>query len=222
MRVVLIILLILFSEPLCAVDVSQFDIKGIKLGMSKSEVLKRMPCNNPENYIDKLDNGTIYSYHLQCRKDKGLSNDFYTIIDFDHNGISYSITKMIPYKLKPNYTAIIKKIIKKYGNPTAKTNQTPASNNYRNIGYYKTFCWGDCRVAKVNMQGWKGTEIGKIKNIQLRVNIHNMKYKGSNYQSNDYSFKFILEDPVRYQRNTSWKDKIQESYQRKKASDMRV
>ena len=70
-RILIFLFLGIFSSSLYAVDVSNFDIKDIKLGMSKSEVLKKMPCKNYENNIIRLENGKRYESNLYCKQDNG-------------------------------------------------------------------------------------------------------------------------------------------------------
>jgi len=114
-KIVTIMMALLVGVNVYAVDVSDFDIKGIKLGMSKSEVLKKMPCNNPKiktQYITS-DKQYIYGYSIECLK-PNIS------VIFDNNAKVHNIVLRINFKHSPRVSSIKNNIIKKYGQPTEK------------------------------------------------------------------------------------------------------
>jgi len=136
MKKVLIIAIGLFASiNLYAKDVSKFDIKGIKLGMSKSDVLKRMPCSHPKikkDYYYGSSKGNV----IECSDDNEL------IVFTDNSNKVWSITYKINFQIEPNWKTIEKKIFKKYG----KTNLVNDTSDSR---YYdqKSYCWGTCRTS---------------------------------------------------------------------------
>ena len=96
----------LFSAYLYVTDVSQFDIKGIKLGMSKSEVLEKMPCENPKISTDGW--GKIGKYKEIERKDKKRT----LRASLDHKGYAYSITFFATFNTKPDFNKLEIRLIK--------------------------------------------------------------------------------------------------------------
>ena len=156
--------------PLYAVDVSNFDIKGIKLGMSKSKVLRKMPCSNPSIDIWRTSNNKIYGGTIGC------DNSNYRV-QYDHNEYVYQISKRINFNIEPNLHKIRNKLIRKYGNPNEETKKKTMSKSSAN-GKIIAFCWGDyCKVKYENNGYWKGTEIenwtNKIQYYTLDKSLHN-------------------------------------------------
>ena len=137
-RILIFLFITIFSSSLYAVDVSKFDIKGIKLGMSKNEVLKKMPCSSPKISLGKW--GKLgKSEDLLCNNDK---NDFRVALD--HKGYSCDITFDVKFKVKPNFNKLEARLIKKYGKTKYKSNSYDLSKPSRK---FRSLCWGVCSIT---------------------------------------------------------------------------
>ena len=132
-----------FSSSLSATDVSSFDIKGIRLGMDKGEVLKRIPCSNYEKKYYRFRNAKneVYSSQYYCGK-PGTGTDNSFLVNFDHNNYVFSITKRITFDIQPNLSKIKSKLIKRYGKPNTDKRAWSKGSYYR----YE-YCWGDCSLS---------------------------------------------------------------------------
>jgi len=204
-RILIFALICIFSSSLYAVDVSSFDIKGIKLGMSKNEVLKRMPCDNPKIDFTKTSNNTISSGMLNC-----YNGHF--IVVYDHNNYVYQISKKITFNTEPNLNKIKNKLIKRYGKPNKSTKKHTMSKNSAR-GKIIAFCWGSyCKVKYENTKYWKGSEIENWTNrLQLTVEYLNM-YDGAGFHS--HYLNLLLIDGNRKLSNDKWEDKQNEIYEK--------
>jgi len=91
-----IFFLLIFSFSLFAVDISDFDIKGIKLGMSKKEVLKEKSCTEAEiqkKYQNTISGKKVYETDIIC------NNSAETItIELNRKNIVYSINYTLDKK----------------------------------------------------------------------------------------------------------------------------
>jgi len=112
-----IFFLLIFSFSLFAVDVSNFDIKGIKLGMSKKEVLNKMPCKkpimkNPWSSVpaEWLGDG----FDFICKYTEKNNEEIFTI-SLDYDGIVISINRVINFSYKTNEKNLKTKLILRYG-----------------------------------------------------------------------------------------------------------
>ena len=201
----------IFSSSLYAVDVSNFDIKGIKLGMSKSEVLKRMPCKQPAIQIEKLRNGKISEIYIRCPK-----NRFQVILNHKMN--VYSVSMSIDFTTEPNFRKIKNKVFAKYGNPTQQAKQKVIELGE---GKRVVYCWGKyCQISRQNNGVWKGTKISNsIKYKSLRIEYINYDIK--NVELNQLEFNLFDS----YKRDESYKwsenqENIYEKQQKEKASNI--
>jgi len=197
-----------------ASDVSKFDVKDVKLGMSKNEVLKKMPCNNPKEEIERTNSGKIYKNMIICGSNRSRSYSAFNVI-FDHKDHVFYISKFIPFNIKPNLAKIETRLISKYGEPDARTELVPG---YKNPNKYviKTFCWGSCKIKYSNDRYSKGSEIAHHRSRpQLEVT-----YTES---SEELYLSFSLEDPVRDDENYKWNKKENVKFriqQKRKASNI--
>jgi len=123
---VIFIFMLIYSSFLFATDVSNFDIKGIKLGMSKNEALKRIPCMYQKTYNDEI-----------SEQGKCINKDEIYYLQFIDNYVSnISRTKKIP--IQPNDKILYKKIYRKYGIPDKKSRY-----KFKNE-YMDCLCYGQC------------------------------------------------------------------------------
>ena len=193
-----IFFLLIFSFSLFAVDASDFDIKGIKLGMSKKEVLKRMPCSNPKIetwFIDTVKGKKICSTSIVCSND---SDTFSASINRKNK--LYSIARSIKFKVKPNYKKIKNKLLQRYGS----TNYIKFKSHNNNMG----ICWGQCMLPEGAIYRTKDY------NSQALIAFANRYYD---------TLSLELQDDKVYDENNRWESKQREQYekqQREKASDI--
>lgn len=204
--------------PLSALDVSNFDIKGIKLGMNKSEVLKKMPCSSPEIFPTNEIGSLICSTMIRCYKKK---NDNFFAVELDHNGKVYSVNKRISFEVKPNLKKIEKKLISKYGQSNIRAKKTPSYSN-NNKGYYKEYCWGDkCKKKILNNKYFKGSEIKSSGYISLLVTYSDFYITDSGTLDNQ--IEFTLRNLKQSNKNYDWIKKQEQLYQaqqKEKASNI--
>jgi len=203
--------LIIFSLSLFAVDVSNFDIKGIKLGMSKSEVLKKMPCNNPDILNVKL-NKKIIETDITCK-----NTNFQ--VELDHYGYVYYVFKGFFFETEPKFSKLKSKILSKYNQPNKVAEDKLITEGG---GKAIEFCWGrDCRSSTItNNRYRRGANIRKgIKGKYLLIT-----YKNEYFNSGHINSLWIdLEDETRRQNNANWKEKekaVYEKQQKEKVSNI--
>jgi len=94
-----------------AMDVSDFDIKGIKLGMSKSEVLKKMPCGKPKIekiFLNTVNGKKVWMTTISCNNSEVLD------VELNRHNVVYNIRRWKKFKSSPNWKVIERKIIKHY------------------------------------------------------------------------------------------------------------
>ena len=131
-RILIFLTITIFSSSLYAFDVSKFDIKGIKLGMSKSEVLKRMPCSNPIHEY-----GYFKNIEIRCNSEV---NPMW--ITFDMNNKVYAMGREIILKIEPNWDTIESKLLKHYGKTNKILRNNPSSHNTTVF----SICYGQCTI----------------------------------------------------------------------------
>ena len=139
MKKIVLFLMIVFSVSLFATDISNFDIKGIKLGMSKDRVFKLFHVkpyienyvNNNRNYL--LDGG----YSFKLKKNRNIE-DVFSEIDYRYDKKIYSVLRMIYYYTPVDAKKIEETVKEKYGNP---------DKTFRINGEYQ-MCWGTCKKNK--------------------------------------------------------------------------
>ena len=139
MKKIILFLMVIFSTSLFATDVSNFDIKGIKLGMSEKEllnILHDIKCKNIKTIVFHVDANSkfpIIKKEYSCK-----INEFKEeiTIDLDHNMNVYEIFRAIELEIEPIWDKIAKNTLKKYGY-TKYFNK-----NHRII----SMCWGGCKI----------------------------------------------------------------------------
>ncbi|WP_457743953.1 hypothetical protein [Sulfurimonas sp.] len=138
MKKIILGLMILLSTSLFATDVSNFDIKGIKLGMSKDEVLKLMP-HGIKFGSNCVDDKCKYPYEYYANYHWDQSNGkIYFNIDFDHNIKAYDIVRTIKLTRHAKIEKVAKNIINHYGKPDL----------IRKFRQIQVLCYGQCSVSK--------------------------------------------------------------------------
>jgi len=166
-----------------AVDVSSFDIKGIKLGMSESEVVKNMPCNNPKKSIGWAGHlGSLYT----C-EDKKI--DFQVALDYKKK--VFHIYYAVNFSIKPNFKIIESRLINKYGNTKHKS----SSSEYQEPIYYRDLCWGDCKIYK-NKGGVRYEATSNTSGLSADLVTSN--------HYNEYSMTLNLNDVIRYRKHMKY------------------
>jgi len=170
-------LMIFISTFLFATDVSNFDIKGIKLGMSKDEVLnifKNMQCSikkdweNPNMDHTKPPRSIFY----KCEQGKN-----YITIKLNHNNKVIYIHRYMYNKTGFNITSIKNQILLKYG----KTKFVKKISPEYGSSYY-SICYGNC-INKKNDEyvTYKGIGLNIVifKDV-INFNLENMKLEKEN------------------------------------------
>ena len=142
MKKIILFSMVIFFTSLFATDVSNFDIKGIKLGMSKDEVLKLMPHGTKIDYFcidDKINNKCKYPYEYLLNPGWLLSSNGKTcFIDLDHNSKIYKIDKTIKLSRFSKLEKVVKNVIKHYGKPDL----------IRKFQKAQVLCYGGCLLSK--------------------------------------------------------------------------
>jgi len=144
MKRVLLGMLVFYGISLYATDVSEFDIKGIKLGMSKEEVLKMLQCKKP--MID-----TYYfdpSIELKSNMIKCEENNEGFMILFDNFDEVLRISLERKFNAEPDWNIIEKRLFKKYGETEAIRD---SRDKYRHL---KSYCWGTCYYYREKNDGF--------------------------------------------------------------------
>ncbi len=116
MKKIVLFLMIVFSVSLFATDVSNFDFKGIKLGMSKDKVIKKMQkisSYSLEKTTPIYVGDKITGYQLVY---SGENDEDFTF-NFDKNQKLYEFWREIQLKKIANINKIFNQIYAKYGQP---------------------------------------------------------------------------------------------------------
>lgn len=166
MKKISLFLMVVFVVSLFATDVSNFDIKGIKLGMSKNEVLKLMPKGTKFRKWDCIDDSDkcAYPYNYNAfYKNNTESFDIYLTQDI----FVYYVLRQVKLRQYANAEKIIQKLTQRYGKPDAVWNH----------GSIKKLCWGGCYKGKYQFEPKKGRKIFAV--------LINMK---------DRRIEFVLQD----------------------------
>jgi len=210
---------LIFSLSLFAIDVSDFDINGIKLGMNVQEAFEKMPCANPDKHNDKLSNGKIASMYSRCLDDKG---DVVFLVESNHNGLLHRITKRITFKVKPNFQKIKNKLWQKYGKADIVTKFGPGYINKLFKGYIKEFCWGkSCTIKQEDGKYFEGNTI--VSSSENNIHFH-IEYRDGTFDGEIKNYiKFSFYNPKMQMLDYEWKEKedlIYQKQQKEKASNI--
>ena len=205
-RILVFLYIGMFSSSLYAVDVSNFDIKDIKLGMGKNIIVNKLADTTSKNVNIY---GRSWTYQIIKNSRDGFSLGAEYVINLDHNEKSFSIAREIIFKYEPNFNKIKKQLIKKYGKPD---NIAESKNNKGDFEYQ--LCWGDCTVK--NATYWKGNVIwGHEKSFIITYR----KYS----EKNTFYMLFELVDRVAESKEDDWKEVEYERYlknEKEKASNI--
>ncbi|MBS9778965.1 MAG: hypothetical protein KGV58_01495 [Campylobacteraceae bacterium] len=151
----IVLIIALLASGVWAKDVKDFDIKGIKLGMSLTQVknILRKSYPNITLRIDKSKD--YYSKVIEYDTKKEL-----LIIQLGYNSQVYSISRVLRTGYLFNDKEIDNtknKILKKYGKPTVSA---ISINNSNNAHVYE-FCWSnECKkVSNDDNEYWSGNSI---------------------------------------------------------------
>ena len=150
----------LSKEPI--EKVKDFDIKGIKLGMTSSQLKKIIKwCRNTPELKEVQIGKTISNFEMWCM----TGNDSYLYL-FDENKKLYLIKRDLSYKTEkiPNWKLINKKIIKKYGEPLVNGSYVGLVGEKKENHF--SHCWGACVVKTANNGSYVGN---KIQGINFKV-----------------------------------------------------
>jgi len=202
-RILIFLFIGIFSSSLYAIDVSNFDIKGIKLGMSKSEVLKKISCSNPKietQFTNTLKGKKLYWTSIECK------NDFEEIhVVLTRKNKAYFIQRTKDFDINPSWDKIKKRIINYYGKPTCK------ADTFSKYIPMKKMCWGGCKIRKHN---------GTIATCNKSLDI----YGNQDIVKNSWSkIVFLLNDNSLSDNQDKWyKEQMElyERYKKEKASNI--
>jgi hypothetical protein len=211
-----IFLLIIFNLSLFAINVSNFDIKGIKLGMNskKAITIMRKYCNNIE-----IEEEFAYT---KC------SNDFNFQIDFGYNHLVYRIHLVI-YKnymlTKKQVENILDKLLNKYGKPSMIGKQRSI---LKKGGILFTACWGNYEKEYIHDNYWQGINVSCSESKYLHIYIDSNPYRKQflEYKSNKGAslIELNLKDDNLYKmQNINYQRKIkQKEIEERKVHDKEI
>ncbi len=183
----IVLIIALLTSCVWAKDIKDFDIKGIKLGMSLTQVKKELNKFCPNFKLSKFKD---QSKQINC----DINND-YIIIHMGYNNKIYHISRTInnDYCFTDKDTQLIKsKFLSKYGKSTTSSNKNNKSFSY---------CWGiDCTVRdKValphdykNMHPYLITEIFIYSSSMNKTDISFELYDASLKSQQEYDYKNSL------------------------------
>jgi len=190
---VIFIFILIYSVSLFATDVSNFDIKGIKLGMSKDEVLKKMPNSAKFIVDDYIAENPNYPYKYQIFY---KTNTQYFGVEFDYKLNAYKIERNMQISNNASMHKVVEQITNHYGQPdyTWKINE----HDYKEW----KLCWGNCHRGKYHFLPkdnskilyvtiWKKTNL-----TGLSIELEDAKLLKETYQYKEHMFKKAKEELV--------------------------
>jgi hypothetical protein len=158
MKKMTLVIWVLLTSSLFATDVSNFDIKGIKLGMSKDDITSKISFNYKFDVRLMVADNPNYPYQYILYKPAPIDESCFNFI-FDKNLKVYDIARCIPLDNNANFNKVISQVIKKYGTP-----------KYKNENEYRiSMCWGDCILNET----FRTKENGKT--LQVSINKEDKK-----------------------------------------------
>jgi hypothetical protein len=185
-------LIVSVATSLFATDVSNFDIKGIKLGMSKEATLKRLPHGTIFRVFSDIAGNPNYPYEYDANyiKKGEEHKDFLAFgVTFGHTLQAYEIHRNIGLDYNANINKIMQQVILRYGKPDFFWKRSDSD---------VALCWGNCYKGKYHYQA---TENGKILYIQINTDDNPL-------------LQVELEDDKLYNENVKYEEKLH-----KKAKD---
>jgi len=202
-RLLIFLFLGIFSSSLYTVDVSSFDIKGIKLRMSKSEVLKNISCQNhkiKKSIIDTINGKKLIVETISC--ENGIEDIH---IYLDKNGRVYNIDRVLSFKVEPSLKKIKNKAINHYGKPNNRILGSSDSRVWQ-------MCWGQC--GRPGNYGYYP---------QYARNSQYLTIGAFRYSDNNIKIFFTMDDTKLSRLNKSWikeQELLYEKQQKEKASNI--
>ncbi|MCI5220945.1 MAG: hypothetical protein D3914_17555 [Candidatus Electrothrix sp. LOE2] len=201
-------MILFWPQNVFPVDVSKFDIKGIKLGDNYFEIANKIPCNNPEikkHYVD--DNSKyVYNTRFKCNYKK---NGFFYFAFWNDKKVS-EIEKVFWFQdVQPDHEQMIKKIISKYGKPTV------SGKSIQVKGKEKSFkmCWGDCEsYSQKNNRYWDGRAIHPGDNEK------SLLIELSTGRAIETILILSLKDPVAIEKGEKWREKMELEIKKQKSN----
>ena len=139
MKKIVLFLMIVLSVSIFATDVSNFDIKGIRLGMSKDRVSKLFHVKPYiENYVNDNRNYLLNGgYSFKLKNNRNIEDTF-SGIDYRYDKKIYDVLRFIYYYTPVDANKIEKAVKEKYGTP---------DKIFRRNNEYQ-MCWGTCKKDK--------------------------------------------------------------------------
>ncbi|MCI5115666.1 MAG: hypothetical protein D3921_11775 [Candidatus Electrothrix sp. AW1] len=209
-RLALSFIFLAFFQQVYAADVSNFDIKGIKLGESYSKVKGILPCRNTKT--DRIGDKRWIDQIL-CGKKGGpmIGREF--IVNLDHNQIIWNVMSQKNFSIEPNLQKIERQIYSKYGKPSV-TGMIKTAYKSISEGYSKSYCWGSCSQRNENTEYSKGSEVreGSRKSFVVKYESFSKRYPDGDPS---YSIYFSLMDPVINEANSKWMESENNKYKKK-------
>ncbi|MCI5118622.1 MAG: hypothetical protein D3913_11840 [Candidatus Electrothrix sp. LOE1_4_5] len=207
-RLALSFIFLAFFQQVYAADVSNFDIKGIKLGESYSKVKGILPCRNTKT--DRIGNKE-WIFQVVCGKTK-IGIGF--LVTFDYKQTVFIVRRNKVFSVEPNLQKIEKQLYSKYGKPSVTGLSKPAYKNEINEGYSKSYCWGSCSRLNKDEEYWKGSEVrgGSGKSLTVQYQSFSKTYPDGDPS---YSISFVLEDSAAYEADSKWRESEHNRYKKK-------
>ena len=202
-RILIFLLIAIFNSSLYAVDVSNFDIKGIKLGMSEKQVFKKMPCSDPKiehYYINTINGKKISDSRIYCHEKKGI------FVELNHRNKVYKITRIKRFNTEPSWSKIKKQLLNHYGYTKNITIRPVTSNNKLAL----SMCMGGCKKSYAGY-------VGDFYNNKFYFLVVAYVY------DNEIFLDFTLHDSNRENKNRKWvndQEKLYKKQQKEKASNL--
>jgi len=145
---IILLLLITLSSSVFAIDVSSFDIKGIKLGDKIPTVLQILPPIQDRD--NKKINGRVFEEHIVTNT---KLKEWYHAY-FDRNKKLVRFERTVRFDSKFNMDSLKQKFIDKYGQPVLNTEIKEP--NFERI----TWCWGECYINNYGFLFIKSNGVG--------------------------------------------------------------
>lgn len=142
MKKIFLLVFSLLPLPLSATDISDFEIKGIKVGDNINNV--QLPCNGQK---DHFPNGNINApYTIYCDVNTSIGKESYIFHVGSDEKIS-GLSRQVNFKNRPNWNALKERVISQYGKPDEQDERYFARDKHL---IDKTLCWGGCVLTDLD------------------------------------------------------------------------
>jgi len=180
---------IILSLNIYAVNVSTFDIKGIKLGDNPNLIRSKIP--NLE-----IVNASEYNmgHYIMWMRNNNINDSL--VISLTHIEKVSEIRRIKKFRTKVNFNKIKKQLFRKYGKPRVKG--YAAFNN--NEGFAYAFCWGSCKKINISNKYWNGYSVENTWKEKSLI----VKYS---YFLNVNEISFLLRDEKAIYKDDKWLNK---------------